>query len=459
MLRLRPSYVLAALVGALAGGCSGSDVGERPNVVVVVIDTLRADRLPFYGHDRDTAPFLGELAERGVVFERAWSTSSWTAPSTASLFTGLYPLEHGVTQGLQVRRDTDGPGGSLELNRIPSAVETLPEAMARLGYRTFGIADNPNVARAVGFGDGFDQLETFHNKGSDAVNDELLAWSDEIVEGDGPWFVYLHYMDPHFPYLDRAPYYERPPGRKPRNYRTGPRDQALPFLEAAYASEIRYCDERIREAFDLLGVDRETVVVVASDHGEELLQRSDQTQHGFKLFSELTRVPLVIVDPTRPARRARVSVNVSLVDVLPTLREILGDDSPPSTGAGRSLVASYADASPVDDDRAVFAMRTRLGELGGGELRAVVVGTDKLIERDPDVNGRGGQRYLFDLENDWAELQDLSGTQPERADQLRGVWDDFTANADVQVGERAQVDLDEDTSAVLIELGYVDGDE
>jgi arylsulfatase A-like enzyme len=177
---------------------------RRPNVVLVVADTLRADHLPFYGYARETAPFLARLAASGAVFEQAASTSSWTAPATASLLTGLYPPQHGVVLGLRATRRMRRTQPTLELNRIPGAVTTLAELLHDAGYRTFGVADNITVCRELGFADGFDRWQTLPYAGAAAVADQILAWAADLAAAR-PYFLYVHLMDPHHPLHARAP--------------------------------------------------------------------------------------------------------------------------------------------------------------------------------------------------------------------------------------------------------------
>jgi arylsulfatase A-like enzyme len=282
-------------------------------VLVVVVDTLRADRLPFYGCEENTAPFLNEWAARSVVFERAWSTSSWTAPASASLFTGVYPHQHGVHLGVKARELLQRGGAKLELDRVPDTLETLPELFQSLGYRTFGVSDNPNVSKAQGFAAGFDHFENFSYAGADRLNAVLASWEDEIAHA-APWFVYLHYMDPHQPYHARQPWH-RPPPAKNRHAVNG----------AAYDSEIGWVDAHLREAFGQLAVDASTLVVFTADHGEEFGDHGGGG-HRFKLYSELTRIPMFLHYPGVTPRRVRA--DVSIVDLLPTLRSILG--LPPS---------------------------------------------------------------------------------------------------------------------------------
>jgi arylsulfatase A-like enzyme len=455
---MQSSVLLCAALagGLLSSGCRrvAQPGPERPNVVLLVIDTLRADRLPFYDYERETAPFLSELAERGVVFERAWSTSSWTAPSTASILTGLYPNQHGVTQGIRITRQLqEGADPTLELNRIPSELGTLPERMRELGYRTFGVADNPNICAAMGFADGFDRFSSSSDRGSDALNARLFDWLPEIERSE-PWFVYLHYMDPHAPYLEREPYFdlsELPP--------IGPPGTPGQRIHAAYDSEIRALDDRVRAAFEALGAERDTVVLFLADHGEELRQRGTE-QHGFKLFSELNRVPLVIVDPTRAAAVERVRADVSQVDVLPTLLEIAGLDAGVMERlAGQSLVPLYERASGGGvGARTVWSMRQRAEARGGDELRSFQSGRYKLIQR-LDGDGALVWQHLFDLEQDWPETLDLAAQAPEPLAGLEASWSWFAENAELAVGlEGVELELSDDELESLRSLGYV-GDE
>jgi len=430
--------LLAACLAALAA-CAPAP--HRPNVVVVVIDTLRADRLPFYGYGKDTAPYLGEWARRGVVFDRAWSASSWTAPSTASLFTSVYPIQHGVTVGLKLYEDVKRrQDPSITLNRIPDELETLPVFLRDLGYRTFGITDNPNVVEREGFERGFDRFRNFDYAGGEQVNAVLERWLDEIRAAPRA-FVYLHYMDPHWPYHERQPWFEPP----------APGDEVA-RVHALYDSEIRYVDECIRQAFERLGVDEEWVVVLTSDHGEELLQRGS-LQHDFKLYSELTHVPLIVNHPGAEPVRRRVGANVSLLDVLPTLREILG--APASDqDEGVSLVPYYLDEA-LPGERTIFSMRSRLEVRGGQRLRAVVHGQRKLIlgEQEGDA---AEYRELYDLDRDWAETRNLAAEDAGSADELATRWRRFEADARRWERDAREVRLDPDEVESLRGLGYVE---
>jgi arylsulfatase A-like enzyme len=420
---------LAALAGGVALGCD-RPAPERPNVLVVVVDTLRADRLPFYGCEENNAPFLEEWAARSVVFEQAWSTSSWTAPATASLFTGVYPVQHGVHLGVKAFELLRRGGAKMELDRIPEALETLPELFRSLGYRTFGVSDNPNIAKAQGFAAGFDHFENFSYAGADRVNAVLASWEAEISEAE-PWFVYLHYMDPHQPYHARRPWH-RPPPAKDRHSING----------AAYDSEIGWVDAHLREAFGQLAVGASTLVVFTSDHGEEFGDHGG-SGHRFKLYSELTRIPMFVHHPGVAPRRVRA--DVSIVDLLPTLRSILGLPAS-EQDAGIDLTTLYEEGDERPEERAIFASRTT----GVTWKRSVVRGGYKLILTRP------GGTELYDLQSDPGEQRNLAGERPELAREMLLSSDEFRSSARRWDARRTTLEISEEDRRRLEELGYGD---
>ena len=230
---------LAALAGAVGCGSAATNA-RRPDVIVVVLDTIRVDRTSVFDRARETTPFLAEFADGSVVFDNAWSTSSWTAPAVASLFTGVYPSQHGVDVGVWLFQRLKDERPQLQLKRIPESLDTLPEVFRASGYTTFGIADNPNISSAEGFASGFDRFASADYRGAAEVNSLLERWQPEI-ERASPAFVYLHYMDAHWPYHPHAA--ERKPGETPRT----------PEAEvAAYDSELRYLDDHLRRALAAL---------------------------------------------------------------------------------------------------------------------------------------------------------------------------------------------------------------
>lgn len=443
-----PRAILGLLSIALFGACAPAP--SDPNVVVVVVDTLRADRLPFMGADEVQAPFLAELASRSVVFERCWSTSSWTAPSTASLFTGVYPNQHGVETGVHVTSKASKWENELRLHQLPRRMETLPEWLGTLGYRTFGVSDNPNISPRLGFERGFGQFTHFDYAGAAKVNEALDGWIDEI-RGSAPWFVYLHYMDPHFPYHRRDPWYTEP---KAFGVHSDPR--------ARYDSEISYVDKHIREAFEALGVDENTVVIFVSDHGEEFGDHGG-IQHKNQLFSELTWIPMFVYHPGVTPRRTRIDANVSILDVLPTLRTILEQD-PSDRDEGTSLTEYYLkEQQPAS--RSLFAMRTHLDYQGAnahvigrkpGESRvrkivkrAVVFDDYKYVFTEPNKKPK-----LFDLAEDPGEINNLAHKRPNIVKDMRARWEKFRDEARTWQGEAVEIDLTSEEMQAFNALGY-----
>ncbi|MET0555230.1 MAG: sulfatase [Vicinamibacteria bacterium] len=363
---------------------------RRPNVVVILVDTLRADHLPAYGYARDTAPFLQTLAAEGVVFENAWSTSSWTAPATASLFTSLHPQQHGVVHGLD-RNTTDG---RRLVNRIPAAVETLAEMFKDAGYLTLGVSDNAHVSRETGFDQGFDEFES----ATGATAERLHKWVRDHRPrmAKQPYFLYVHYVEPHEPYLPREPWYSQ----YARDGRAHPTHAK--FVDA-YDSEIRSLDDGLGRLYRACGWSEDTVVIVTSDHGEEFGDHGGGG-HAHSLYSEVLRVPLV-VHGVPGAVPHRVDEPVSLIDVMPTLRELIGRPAD-ARAEGLSLLGLLRGGGQ-GFDRPLFA---HLVQFETGRIwEATIEGEWKRLRLRP------GAPQLYNLADDPQEAHDLSETLPSVA--------------------------------------------
>ena len=283
-----------------------------PNIVVVLCDTLRPDYLSFYGFPKKTSPFLAELADKSVVFKRAFSTSSWTAPSVASLFTSRYPHRQGVVEGFfchKQRMDKFKKDGKVivELNRIPSDIPSMPEIFKALGYKTFGVAANRNIAGEIGFSRGFDEFKMTRQASAKDLYKCIKNWRKQIFTGKS--FVYVHFNDVHAPYDKHLRYYDKPkdPVEEPK---------------ARYLSEITYMDKYIAKLYKILHCNQNTIFVALSDHGEEFLDHGD-IRHGSKLYRELTQVLMMFHAPFLPFRQRDININVSLIDVLPTLLKLI----------------------------------------------------------------------------------------------------------------------------------------
>jgi len=437
----RPLLRVLALAALLvAGGCSRSE-DERPNVVLIVVDTLRPDRLSIYGGPAGLTPFLAALAERSLVFENAWSPSSWTLPATVSIMTSVHPHQHGVAslEGLELGPDDE----RVPVNCMPAEVETLAEVLRGEGYRTFGVASNVLVGREVGFDRGFDRFVKLEDEAADAVNAVVEGWSRELQASE-PYFLYVHYFDPHDTFHAREPWFdlalgsseagwraERPRelenpfgdldwlatrldpapgwlgGRRARDLPPDEREALLTWIRAAYLSEIGYLDSRMARLAEALDLEQDIVFFLA-DHGEEFYEHGDLT-HGQNLYAETLRVPLLLQLPGEGAPRGRVRANVTTLDVVPTLRALL--DLPRSEqDQGHDLL----DPLP---ERAVYGiLQGKSGQHAlDGDLRSVVVGNYRLI-----TGGARGEE-LYDLARDPGERTNLAGAKPDLADDLRAL--------------------------------------
>jgi arylsulfatase A-like enzyme len=405
---------------------------RRPNIVVILIDTLRRDHLPFHGYTRDTAPFLTGLAAQGVVFDQAYSTSGWTSPATASLFTSLYPFQHGVIVGIQRQREEE-----YRFHRLPRTVTTLAESLKHAGYATYAISDNINVSPITGFDPGFDGFESASDATAVAVNKRAKKWRAEITSR-APYFLYLHYLDPHEPYLPHAPWFETfmhddRPSLSRRDF------------EAAYDSEIRFVDQKIAGLFEDYGWDEDTFLVVTADHGEEFGDHG-HAGHAHTLYSELVNVPLLMYRGGAGHPR-RVDAAVSLIDVLPTLREVAGLPPDPRN-EGVSLLPLFRGQGWPYADRPLFS-------------EIVTLGSDEVItaairRRWKTIDYQAGTQALYDLEHDAREQADHAGERPDLLRDLRGQYATYSIHAR-KYGDSSKSDVVLDPASIekLRALGYV----
>ena len=321
------------LVGALAVACSRSDVGqpradERLNVVLICIDTVRADRLGCYGYRRrPTTPALDALAARSLVFRNTTAPAGWTKPSVPSFFTGLYPIQHGVYEGSARDR------GALASDVLPARVETLAEAFHAAGYETAAFVHNDQLRSGLGFEQGFD---VYDDQVGDAreIQTAALDWIGDRPR-DTAFLLYLHFLDAHWPYDIPSEYatlfadagasalFRGSDSRALRdavNEGTVVLEPAqLEALGALYDGALRFLDDELGRLFTGLaqrGLAERTVIAVVADHGEEFLEH-DRIGHGHGLWENLLRVPWILHVPGRPA--ATIEAEVNLVDLPATL--------------------------------------------------------------------------------------------------------------------------------------------
>ena len=221
--------------------CARAPAPEKPNIVLIVVDTLRADHLGSYGYERDTSPVIDAFARENVRFDYAVATAPWTAPSIASIFTGLYPTAHGVTR---FTFKDDWQPGRATASVLSDDLDTLAEGLKRRGYQTVGVTANAWVADYLGFAQGFDSFRTLDHQPAHRVNAEAFTFLDAHGREDPPFFLYLHYMDPHEPYASPEPIGAFHGPLQSREYD----DEELKRI-AHYDAEIRYVDGQIGELF------------------------------------------------------------------------------------------------------------------------------------------------------------------------------------------------------------------
>lgn len=444
------------------------------NVFVVLLDALRADRLSPYGNRAFPTTVAAELANDGVTFVNAFSNSSWTRPSVASMFSGVYPSVH------QMFTYT---------TTLPPNLRTLPEELRAAGYATLAVSQNSNVSKAFGFSRGF---EEFHElvrcgeRGCEMQTDydaerrkgpehlAALIWEQYVdpflTRNNGrPFFVYLHAIDPHDPYDALPPFGPEPSERGNAMFAIG--TQALfnlvnsgrtvlsaadfAVLASNYDGEVRYMDRvvgHLRDRLDERGLLRRTVFVVLADHGESFGEHGT-LGHGTSLHGELLRVPWIMsLKGVLPSARARVSAQ--LVDVAPTLLDLVGL-SIPGGFQGKSLLP-YVLATDAGTSRPTFARHlTDSGYLV--DFESVQRGDWKLIlqshpQRQPDEE-------LFNVRADPAETNDRAATEWVVAGALKQLlrWR-RTADLALQVKQHrvAREDIDSTVLENLRALGYVE---
>lgn len=441
---------------------------DHPNLVWIVVDTERADRTTPYGYPRPTTPNLGRLADRGLLFEQAYASSSWTWPSTASLFTGRLPEGHGVVD--------------FRSCYLADELETLAETLQSAGWTTGGFSGNPLIGPARGFDQGFEEFEvTAQCEKGDAVVPPALAWLSR--QREHRFFLYVHLHDPHTPHtareedLDRfvrGPRYPamlmqgrtyelrgakaHTPDGRPRPELLVEADEARWYSDA-YDACVATGDHWVGVLLDQLevwGLTENTLVAYSSDHGEELLDHG-MLNHNHDLWEELVRVPLVLAGPGVPAGETR-RVPVSNRHLPGTLAGHLGVDFP-----GPADALDLLGELPL---RPVF-MDTRHGWWNGRQFVEILgvrlddwvlhwcpEGRDWGAESSP----KGGQVRLYDLASDPGQTQDLASQEGERVERMREL---IARKRQGLAGDRPQRKrrAGAQTLSMLRAAGYAGGDE
>jgi arylsulfatase A-like enzyme len=373
---------VAVLLLVLAIGCDeprpdtemrSVERDPRPDVVFVLIDTLRADHTAIEGYARDTTPGLRQVAAEGITFRRHFVNAPWTKSSVASILTGLLPPSHGAQWG-----DIYHPEGEVDL--LPEVFDTLPELLREQGYSTQAFVANPTLTRAMGYSQGFDRYELLPGQLRDDRRAVELT-RKALDSASGPVFVWCHLMAPHsykvppeqpiFPHRWETPIREEDRAGDVIIARYGmrSREQAM----AMYDSAIVYADSLVAELMEhIRSRHPNTLVVITSDHGEEFGEHGGYL-HGRTLYNEILHVPLVMWGPMLPSGES-VDRLTDSVDLLPTVLSLLGLPAVPTQGT--SLLAE-----PAAGSTSIYAEKRNSFSAG----RALITPTGKLIESKPPV--------------------------------------------------------------------------
>ncbi len=434
-------------------------VAEGYNVILVSVDSLRADRLGAYGHDRPTSPAMDRLAARGVLFEHCSSTTSWTLPSHMSMLTGRSLLGHGVV----------GDDRSLG-----ASVPTMAEAFRAGGYATGAVVSAPYVNSRYGFDRGFDRyddttiaFETNEDSYKSVTAPLLVETAEKWLDGqrDTKFFLFLHFWDVHYDYAPGPPYdtmfdpdYDGPITGDDFYFNPDvhagmdPRD--VEHLLALYDGEVRLVDDHLARLFahlERLGIADRTIVAVTADHGDEFFEHGRKGHHR-TLYEEVLSVPCIVSIPgVEPARR-RIDGHASIIDWMPTLLELVGLPAPDGV-EGRSLARAIVSGEDTRE-LAAYGELYRKGSLNVQVSRAA--GGGKLIHH---FNQRIVEAY--DLAGDPAEAADL-GTASDRSRSLVDGLEPWI-NARWRGFRRAErehgiehVEIDARTAETLKALGYME---
>ena len=423
-------------------------VSARPNILLYVVDTLRADHLGLYGYPKPVSPELDRFAGEATVFDNAVAQSSWTRAAMASIFTGLWPLKH-ATNG---RRDVLDPNAT-----------TLAEILDEAGYYTVAKVRNWNVFPVFGFRQGFQEFRRIREGKADRLNRLVEAWLTSRPD-DRPFFLWVHTVDPHEPYRPPAATRElfmeddqeqfdldKHPGfKRTRAMSEAERQSVVRYLFSLYDAEIAHNDRAFGDLLAILrdqGLLDSTVVVFVSDHGEEFLEHGTWG-HGRNLHAENLNVPLLIRFPDR-GHGLRVAEVVQQIDLMPTLLDYVGVPIP-GTVDGRSFLSLLSPdrEAVLTESRPAFSFL----HLDGAPNRSLVDAEWKLVQRLSE-EGRVTWTGLFNRQADAGERDNRILEQPIRARFMELVLDAKMAEGSLLTTEEAV--LDQETEEALKALGYL----
>jgi arylsulfatase A-like enzyme len=472
-------FVLA--VGLLAAVACSGEVRTPRHLLLITVDTLRADHLGLYGYRRATSPVIDELGRHGVVFENAIVQWPATTPSMVSMFSGTYPQKNGIVILAYPQH-------------VPDELEMFPEVLQARGFRTAAVIGNGVLGRESNFRQGFEvyrelwmDRESYgpRPKEADHATDVALELLAGLADSGDRFLLWVHYIDPHLPYVPPAGYAERFMGdahfrsqRAPVNADNQPwkgiphqqwekadKEDDLAVYVARYDGEIRFVDDqigRLLRELERRSLAEETLVAFTSDHGESLGEHDYYLNHGHLAYEEQVRVPLVFRWPGGRYGGCRIAKPVELRGLAPTLLEAMGVPAEEIRHSAPSLLPAIRGEGEAALPESVFT------EAGSFETRkgarytlAVRKGSRKLVlPRSKWARERAGGRTveLYHLASDPAEAQDLAGAHPGEVAQLRRELRAWIRSSQA-VRRKAPPQparVRDETRRALRELGYIE---
>ncbi len=442
------------LVNGLALYNKKSAQAANTNVIIILIDALRSDHLGSYGYELPTSPALDAFAREGVVFKNSFSQSTHTKPSTASLFTSLYPSQHNVMRGN--RHDA---AGNFFSDVLDDGFKTMAEYLSDAGYNSAGFLDQGQLHSYMGFAQGFTYYNSYLRK-AEQINNDFLRWLP--ANKHRKFFAYLHYLDVHAPYAPSREYRdmfvdgkstavipeEVADWRKFKKKFDQIKDEFKPEdieqLVALYDAEIRELDDYLQEIFFRLkveGVYDQSLIFIVSDHGDSFMEHGD-IDHGTTLYDEVLRVPFIVRFPNA-AHTGVVETPVQTIDVLPTILEYAGVDTEDNLLMGESVLG-FVDGTQPERQNPIFSERMHLLSIRKGDFKLIY-----------NKNLEYGE--LYDLSSDPGEKINLyaEASGQEHAGRLQQELFDWAESVKDIRPAADGVKLDAKTVEKLKSLGYI----
>lgn len=449
-------------------GCS-PEVNQPPNIILIVLDTVRKDHVSCYGSKRETTPHIDRLAGQGVLFTNAISTASWTLPSHASMFTGLYPSTHKATFAKAHIEDVTA---LTKVNFLDEKFTTLAEVLKDHGYSTGGFVAAAWCRAVFGLGQGFDVYsDDYRSPGGRTareINDDAFEWLKN--QKKGPFFLFINYFDAHSPFDPPQPFktlYQDDPKsmdgyiqeNKTIRYviknKTKLPDALKERILALYDGEINYVDSeigRLAAFLKSLKVYDNSVIIITSDHGESFGEHY-LMDHGRALYEELIHVPLIIIGPNIPMG-VRRDFLVQNVDFMPTILELLKIQVPPSC-QGKSFLKAMLSPDASEPRNAAFSEASAernwikdYGESFNRDQKSIRTTEWKLLRSS------NGEKELYQLNTDHEELWNLSEDKPEEVSKLMEELSQWERTVYSDKPE-SQKEIGGETQKQLRSLGYI----